>query len=500
MAWVNSGTVAYSQVVMRARYHMIVTMPHVTRARAIIYTRRSLDRTGDGLAVARQEQGCRKLCDQRDWSVIETVTDNDVGASNGQPRPGFTRVLRMIDEKAVDVVVVWAVDRLVRKLADLGDVIERCERAGVKLATVSGDIDLSTDAGRLVSRILASVARDEMERKAARQRRACLQRAESGKPNPWSCRPFGYQKDKMTLVPAEARAVADACEQLLAGGTLRGIAAQWNAAGLAPPQGAPMWMGQTVRTVLGNPRIAGLSAYQGEIVGSGTWPALVSEETWRAVHAVLDDPARRRKTRGVRSLLGGLARCYCGAPAYGTRGSRGAPAYRCREMAGTPRGTGGRGHVCRLAGPVDHYVSSIVIERLSRPDAADLLIDHSRPDVDALRNQAQVLRERLAEIAREFADDPSMPVTMVRTMTERVQTKLTDVENQIADAGRVSVLGGLIGAEDVRAVWDGLDLDRHRAVIDALMSITLNSPGKGKRVFDPATVLITPKGRKLKPT
>ncbi|HZS20654.1 MAG TPA: hypothetical protein VFA63_06675, partial [Pseudonocardiaceae bacterium] len=106
----------------------------------------------------------------------------------------------------------------------------------------------------------------------------------------------------------------------------------------------------------------------------------------------------------------------------------------------------------------------------------------------------------LAEIAREFADDPSMPVTMVRTMTERVQTKLTDVENQIADAGRVSVLGGLIGAEDVRAVWDGLDLDRHRAVIDALMSITLNSPGKGKRVFDPATVLITPKGRKLKPT
>lgn len=36
-------------------------------------------------------------------------------------------------------------------------------------------------------------------------------------------------------------------------------------------------------------------------------------------------------------LLGGLARCYCGAPAYGTRNSRGAPGYRCRQMAGTGR-------------------------------------------------------------------------------------------------------------------------------------------------------------------
>ncbi|MDQ3762146.1 MAG: recombinase family protein [Actinomycetota bacterium] len=465
-------------------------MSHV---RAIIYTRQSLDRNGDGLAVARQEKDCRKLCDQRGWTVIEAVADNDVSASNGKPRPGFTQVVCMIDKRAVDVVVVWTVDRLVRKLADLEDVIERCERAGVKLATVSGDIDLSTDAGRLVGRILASVARGEMERKAARQRRAYLQRAEAGKPNPWTCRPFGYQMDKMTPVPAEARAVAEACEQVLAGGSLRGIAVQWNAAGLTPPQGAPVWKGQTVRAVLGNPRIAGLSAYQGEIVGSGTWPALVSEETWRAVRAVLDDPARRRKTRGVRSLLGGLARCYCGAPAFGTRNSRGAPGYRCREMA-TRLQPGSRGHVCRLSGPVDDYVTEIVIERLSRPDAADLLIDHSRPDVDALRNQAQVLRARLEELGAEFAMG-ELPAAQLRVINDRIGQQLAVIEAQIADAGKVSVLGGLVGATDVRAVWGGLDIDRRRAVIDALMSITLHSPGRGARVFDPATVVITPKGQ-----
>ena len=460
--------------------------------RAVIYARQSLDRNGDGLAVARQEQDCVKLCRDRDWTVIDTVTDNDTSASNGKPRPGFAQVLRMVDDRDVDVVVVWAVDRLVRKLADLEDVIERCERAGVRLATVSGDIDLSTDSGRLVGRILASVARGEVERKSARQRRANQQRAEKGHPVTWSCRPFGYAADKKTLIPAEAVAVAQACEQLLAGGSLRGVAGQWNAAGLVPPQGAPFWKGQTVRAVLGNPRIAALSTYQGKIVGAGEWPELVPEATWRAVRTLLDDPARGRRTRGVRSLLGGLVRCYCGAPAYGTRNSRGAPGYRCRYMAGTRMGPGSTGHVMRLSAPVDEYVNDSVIERLSRADAVDLLIDHDRPDVEQLRGQARALRARLEELGVEFAAG-ELPASQLRVINDSIAAKLTAIEVELADAGRVSVLGGLVGADDVRAVWDGLDLDRRRAVVDALMTITLLSPGRGARVFDKSTVRIEPK-------
>jgi hypothetical protein len=34
-------------------------------------------------------------------------------------------------------------------------------------------------------------------------------------------------------------------------------------------------------------------------------------------------------------VLGGLARCHCGAPAHGTRNSRRAPGYRCRQIAST---------------------------------------------------------------------------------------------------------------------------------------------------------------------
>ena len=68
-----------------------VDLLHVPHVRALIYTRQSLDRSGDGLAVARQEQDCVKLCAARDWTVIRKITDNDVSASTGKPRPGFGR-------------------------------------------------------------------------------------------------------------------------------------------------------------------------------------------------------------------------------------------------------------------------------------------------------------------------------------------------------------------------------------------------------------------------
>src|SRR4051812_28743765 len=58
------------------------------------------------------------------------------------------------------------------------------------------------------------------------------------------------------------------------------------------------------------------------------------------------------------------------------------------------------------------------------------------------------------------------------------------------DAGRVPVLGELVTAADVLATWDALDLDRRRAAVDTLMTLTLLPPGRGARTFNPETVRI----------
>src|SRR4051794_14898011 len=126
--------------------------------RAIIYARQSLDRTGEGAAIDRQIHDCRRLAESRGWDVVEVLTDNDLSASNGKPRPAYSRLLAAMRSGAVEHIVVWHVDRLTRRLIDLEEVIGICEATGVRLSTVTGDLDLSTDTGRMLARILASVA------------------------------------------------------------------------------------------------------------------------------------------------------------------------------------------------------------------------------------------------------------------------------------------------------------------------------------------------------
>lgn len=55
------------------------------------------------------------------------------------------------------------------------------------------------------------------------------------------------------------------------------------------------------------------------------------------------------------------------------------------------------------------------------------------------------------------------------------------MEAEQTNAGRVDVLGPLIKAADVRAVWEAMDTDRQRVVIDTLMTVVLLPPGRGVR-------------------
>jgi site-specific DNA recombinase len=456
--------------------------------RAIVYTRQSQDRSGSGLAVARQQEACERLCVERGWTVERVLSDNDISASTTKVRPAYKTLLQLIDNRAVDIVVVWHVDRLVRRLADLEDVIERCEKAGVRLATVSGDVDLTTDSGRLVARILASVARGEIERKSARQRTAQAQAARQGR-RVGGRRPFGFEQDGVTLVPIEAAAIRSGYESVLSGVPLAGVARDWNARGLTPGQlrrdGRPStWRHDNVRAVLLNPRNAGIRAHNDEEIGPAVWPALVPEETFRAVVDIIRHPDRRHGTNGAQALLTSIALCgVCGAGVHGGRTRDGQRIYRCKAVYG---------HFGRKADPVDEFVGAVVVERLSRPDAHELLRTPSTVDTAGLRQEAQAARTRLEGLAVDYADGV-LTGSQLRTATERLQVRIAGLERQLADAGRTDVLGPLLAGGDVGRAWRRLTVDRQRPIVSTLFEVTLLPPGRGTRTFDPRTVRI--KGR-----
>jgi site-specific DNA recombinase len=61
--------------------------------RALIYCRISADLAGNELGVQRQRDDAVLLCAARGWEVAGVFTDNDISASNGKHRPGYTSLL-----------------------------------------------------------------------------------------------------------------------------------------------------------------------------------------------------------------------------------------------------------------------------------------------------------------------------------------------------------------------------------------------------------------------
>jgi site-specific DNA recombinase len=464
--------------------------------RAAIYCRISQDREGAGLGVGRQRQDCQALAQRLDWTIVAEHTDNDVSAYSGKPRPGYRALLADIEAGTVDAVLVWHTDRLHRSPRELEEYVDLCERKGVTTQTArAGELDLATPAGRAVARTLGAWARFEVEHKSERTKRAQLQAAQAGK---WrgGAPPFGWnlhEDGSASLNRREAREIREAAKSLLAGASLGSLVADLNTRGVTTSTGR-RWTYTSLRQVLTRPRNAGLSVLNGEVVGRLTWPAILTEETWRAVCSLLGDPSRRRSTSNrARWLLAGIAVCGsegCGAPlrsatvvsnrAKGTSRT----VYRC-SVAGV-------GHVARSASDVDDHVTRVILGLLRRNDFAVLMAPESdAPDAEALRVEALTIRQSMGEAADLFAEG-NITGAQLAKITQRLQARLDDVEAAMARAARGSALAAFVGRQPEK-VWKALSTDRKRAVVREVMTVTVLPSGKRGNVYDPNLVDIEPK-------
>jgi DNA invertase Pin-like site-specific DNA recombinase len=447
-----------------------------------VYLRQSLDRYKNAVAIDRQRTECRALARRKGWKNLAEYADNDRSASNPRkPRPEYQRLLRDMEDGRVTAVIAWDLDRLHRRPIELEKFIQIADAKQIKLATVSGDVDLATPQGRMIAGIMANVARHEVEHKGARQMAAAKQLAENGAPK-WKSA-FGYT-DNHQPHPVEAELVCKGYESVLGGASLSGLAREWNAKGYYGRTGKP-WTASTMSLFLRSPRNAGLRAHNDVIVGPGTWPALVDESTWRATQAVLEDPARKTGPKTVRRhFLTGVLRCgKCddGGRITGYQGLKGQERYRCAKCLG----------VAVSKPDVDDLLRRVVSARLARPDAKELLIDRGAPDLDKLTAEANTIRARRVELVTEFADG-ELSAAELRAARERLNTKLDEVESTMVSASARRVFADVpLGTERVYDVFTRMDTDRQRAIINVLLTATIQPVGKRGRVpFDPGRIAI----------
>ena len=482
--------------------------------RMVIYARISDDREGRQNGVDRQERQCRALAEKNGDEIVAVFTDDDRSAYSGKPRPDYVKMLAFLRAGHAEGAYALAPTRFYRRLDDGLEFFKLIAEKGLEVETVkAGRYNLTTADGRRDALRAAVDAQHEAEQISERVRDAkadSLARGEyRGGP-----RPFGYEADGVTVREEEARHVRAATDAIIAGDSLRSVCRDLAAQGVQTvarrykqpdgTRGEPEsreWTPTELRKMLLRPRNAGLIDHKGEIVGTASWAPLVPEEKWRASKAVLERPERRTTPGSGRVWLGtGLYQCgftdctetvRCSTAGKGS-GREHVPAYRCR--------TGG--HVTRVAAPLDEHITNLVLVRLSRPDAASVLLPPARrsEDREDFAATANALRAKLESLAADYAEDLITRQQMLDG-TALTRKRLEHVEALMAAQAQQSVLAGLpLGTPKVVEEWPGYHLDKQRAIVDALMTVYILparrgrpagfQPGVSKTYFNPDAVRI----------
>lgn len=449
--------------------------------RAIIYVRQSFDKAGDSAGVERQERACAGLCAAREWEVVRVVTDNSVSASTGRVRPGWAQVLEAIKKGEVDVVVAWHLDRITRTMRDLEDLIELTQPRGVGVATATGDIDLTTDVGRMVARILAAVARAEVERKGERQVLSNEQRVSKGA-HRWARRPFGYSKDG-TLLEAEARLLRQGYAMILAGARTARVRDAWTAAGSTTTTGGA-WSTQTVGQLLRDPRNAGIIVYRGEEAGTGSWEPVIDETTFRVVAARLSGKRRHRGPAGRSGAdLVTVARCGgCSGPVFATNRPDGWR-YSCAN-----------GCIWLPTDWADGRVFLELAEILSDPLRKaqwEHLAAERTEEGNELRAELALLTERMGTMADDYADGLLTREQMLKGTT-RARERAAELEARMTELG-VDGGGPVWDAEWFAEVVSVMGVDERRELLRSLTDRIVLHPRNRKHGLWPELVEVVPR-------
>lgn len=357
---------------------------------------------GRGAGVRRQLRAITGRREGLGWERHdEDYSDNDLSAfKENVVRPGFERLLADLESGVLDGVVCYDLDRLARRLDDLERLIRiydraRAEGRALVFASVQGAIDLGTDDGIVLARVIVSFA-NKASRDTARRLR--LKHAENrdflrlvG-----GSRPFGWQwvrddtgrRTTHTLDEREADVIRNTANAIIAAGgaSWRRTADTWNEAGYRTARGNS-WSKQTVQQVMTSPRLAGWMVHKGRVATHsrtglalrGRFAAILDDETYeRLLRAV--QPDERGVTRGQdevrRYLLAGMVACgVCGAKMDGNaRSDRSAAArhyYVCKRGSRlTPDGGAACGTLSISGVGLDELITDLLMPRLQEASRA----------------------------------------------------------------------------------------------------------------------------------
>ena len=412
--------------------------------------------------------------------VLEVFEELDESGARAD-RPLLQEAIRRVEAGISQGVVVAVLDRFGRSLVDSLALIDRIQTAGGTFVAVQNGLDLTTDTGRLVLRIMLSLAEYDLDRIRASwdaARAHAIARGVHLGPKP----PTGYRRLKSGRLrpdPVSGPVVSELFARRADGESITRLCRFMEQSGVITPYGNPGWCCTSLRGVLAN------RVYLGEVrcaphVREGAHPPLTDPVTWQRAQAPRELP---RRSASRPSLLAGLVRCAaCGMSMSATARVETPRRTRRQYVCARHYSAGSCCAPASIAGTLlEPYVEDVTFELLRsrrRPPAAK--VRDAERKVATLQAALIAYRDstRLQSVLDEdtFADG-------LAVRSRRVERALVD----LAGARSRRDVHELPPAAELEECWPTMDLQARRDIIKQVIDCVIVARGKG-HVPDRVTV------------
>lgn len=466
----------------------------------------SKDKTGRVEGVRNQERWGREYAG-RTWPgvPVRVFADNDLSAADDTVRPAF-EAFRVALGRG-EVAHVWAVEqsRLERREAEWFRLAAELDAAGIiEVHTKRDGIVRVRDEVAGIKAVINAAEVRKMKRRL-RDRND----ADAARGLPQGGRPFGYQQGlsqtgerTLVIVEAEADLIRESADRVLGGWSQESIAKDLRARGchgghrvkvrdaegqVVTEDGTPVEdggtpvtrpstiVGQTIRSWLTSPTVAGQRVHRGVTVGPGNWPAILDPATAAAVRHRLSAPrvvdrvdggtypvAATPQRNARRYLLtGGTSLCaVCEAPLIATMKQLRQGQVRAYYLCHPNRG--GRGCVGIPADPFEEYVVGRLFAELDKPEFLDALAaDDHADERTRITTDLDALDGRRNEMARQRARDE---ITLSEWQAARAE--LADLERGLrAELSATPPPTSDVDVSAAREAWPYMTLGERREFV-----------------------------------
>ena len=336
--------------------------------------------------------------------MVATPYD-DGGISGGtMVRPALQQLLKDIEARKIDVVVVYKVDRLTRSLADFARMVELFDKHSVSFVSVTQQFNTTSSMGRLTLNVLLSFAQFEREVTGERIRDKIKASKQKGM---WmgGVVPLGYRVEERSLLPnpAEVPLAQHLFARYLALGSVLALQEELDAEGQKSRKGNHFSRGM-LYSLLSNPIYIGKIRHKG-IVHEGLHEGIIATGIWDAVQAKLAEnrnaPFARREETSSYPLLGKLYDA-AGVALATNHAKKGGKRY-CYYISRNLKDSNGEQGWRIPAAAIEASVSHLTVQMLSDASAiqhacAEAQMPHAQWEsmIRAAKTAAQKMNDRKA--------------------------------------------------------------------------------------------------------